>query len=310
VRHRDPSPPPRRRSRPPLLRGLIRQVRGRLLLGAAVILTVTGLMLTIPVVSGRSGRTSTVALEASSSATAPAAGHVRASSPVELGVDGAPAGSGAPDSSSAASSAATEGGGSSTGPAAGSSSASSASSASSVAPLPASKVPTTAGTATSGSSTSSSSSSSSFSSSSSSTGSAIAGSQPPSSPQPPSNAPSAPTPADGVGRLLDLINAQRAAAGCGALAVDDTLAAKAQEHSAAMRDRDYFGLTDPVDGSVLDEGARAAAIARGDSDAANVLAGWMADHDERSAILDCDLTTVGIGTADGDGGPWWTALLA
>lgn len=110
--------------------------------------------------------------------------------------------------------------------------------------------------------------------------------------------------------MLALINAQRADAGCGALAVDDSLATKAQEHSAAMRDRDYFGLTDPVDGSVLDEGARAAAIARGSSDPASVVAGWMADSQYRSALLDCALTTVGIGTADGDGGPWWTALIA
>jgi uncharacterized protein YkwD len=109
---------------------------------------------------------------------------------------------------------------------------------------------------------------------------------------------------------MTLVNTQRAAAGCDALVVDDTLTAAAQAHSAAMRDRDYFGLTDPVGGSVLDDGARAAMIARGSADPGHVLAGWLADPTDEAAILDCRLTSVGIGTADGDTGPFWTQLLA
>jgi uncharacterized protein YkwD len=110
--------------------------------------------------------------------------------------------------------------------------------------------------------------------------------------------------------VLSLVNAQRATAGCGALVADDSLAADAQAHSAAMRDRGFFGLTDPVEGSVLDRGARAATVARGSADPATVVAGWLADPADSAAILDCTLTSVGIGTADGDAGPWWTQLLA
>lgn len=77
-----------------------------------------------------------------------------------------------------------------------------------------------------------------------------------------------------------------------------------------MRDQGFFGPSDPTDGSAVAEGARAVTIARGTSDPASVVAGWLADPGDRAAILDCSLTSVGIGTADGDTGPWWTALLA
>src|SRR5215213_6461871 len=45
--------------------------------------------------------------------------------------------------------------------------------------------------------------------------------------------------------VLALVNQERAAAGCGALAADDALAAVARGHSADMRDRDFFDHTNP-----------------------------------------------------------------
>ncbi|MGZ4606219.1 MAG: CAP domain-containing protein, partial [Blastococcus sp.] len=113
-------------------------------------------------------------------------------------------------------------------------------------------------------------------------------------------APPAPRAAD---QVLALVNQERARTGCDVLTADDGLATTAQAHSAAMRDRGSLGLDD------LD-GVRAAAVAGGNADPADVVAGWLADPTDRAALLDCDLHTMGVGTADGDGGPWWTAVLA
>jgi uncharacterized protein YkwD len=312
VRHRPVSPPLTTRLADGLtasgrrlarrLRGTPRQQTGRLLLGAAVILAVTALMLTIPVVSGRGDGTSTVALDASSSA----AHQADDSSPVVMGVDGAP---GTTGGRSLPSSSGTTGGGSRSAAGPDTSAGTSSSDA------------TLAGSSSSGSSSAASSSvaatssaaSSSSSSSVSGTGSAgtpVGGSDTPSSPQSASDGPSAPSAPDAVDQVLSLVNAARATAGCGALVADPALAATARAHSAEMRDRGFFGLVDPVDGSVLDRGARAATIAQGSSDPATVVAGWLADPADQAAIADCSLTSVGVGTASGDGGSWWTQLLA
>jgi uncharacterized protein YkwD len=36
----------------------------------------------------------------------------------------------------------------------------------------------------------------------------------------------------------------------------------------------------------------------------------MSSPGHRATILNCTLTTVGIGVAEGSGGPWWTQLFA
>jgi len=126
-------------------------------------------------------------------------------------------------------------------------------------------------------------------------------------------APAAPGP---EGQVLALVNAERAAAGCGALSADPGLAGVARAHSADMRDRGYFSHVD-LDG--LDPYARARAagigyaraenIARGQADADAVMAAWMASPGHRQNILDCSLTSLGVGVATGAGGPWWTQLF-
>jgi uncharacterized protein YkwD len=116
--------------------------------------------------------------------------------------------------------------------------------------------------------------------------------------------------------VLELVNAARATAGCDPLAADAGLAAVARAHSADMRDRDYFSHTDPEGRSPFDRAkqagvanARAENIAYGQSDAAAVMASWMGSAGHKANILDCSLKTLGVGVAEGDGGPWWTQLF-
>jgi uncharacterized protein YkwD len=116
-------------------------------------------------------------------------------------------------------------------------------------------------------------------------------------------------------QVLALVNAERADEGCGALVADEGLAAVARAHSADMRDRDYFGHVDRAGLDPFDRAeaagvdARAENIAMGQPDAEAVMASWMDSSGHRASILDCSLTSVGVGVAEGSGGPWWTQLL-
>ena len=116
--------------------------------------------------------------------------------------------------------------------------------------------------------------------------------------------------------VLSLVNEARAAAGCGALTADPALAAVARAHSADMRDRDYFSHTSPEGLSPFDRAeqagigySRAENIAYGQADAAAVMEAWLESPGHRANILDCDLTKLGVGVAEGPGGPWWTQLF-
>jgi uncharacterized protein YkwD len=135
-------------------------------------------------------------------------------------------------------------------------------------------------------------------------------------PAPPPPAPAA-APADPSveGQVLALVNAERAAAGCGALSADSGLASVARAHSADMRDRDFFdhvnldGL-DPFDRAErAGVSARAENIAYGQPDPAAVMDAWMNSAGHRANILNCGLTRLGVGVAEGAGGPWWTQLF-
>jgi uncharacterized protein YkwD len=131
-------------------------------------------------------------------------------------------------------------------------------------------------------------------------------------------APAVPAPANGGAedQILALVNAERAAAGCGAVSADPGLTAVARAHSEDMRDRDYFDHVNPEGLSPFDRAeragmsARAENIAYGQPDPADVMADWMASSGHRANILNCDLTRLGVGIAAGGGGPWWTELFA
>jgi uncharacterized protein YkwD len=107
----------------------------------------------------------------------------------------------------------------------------------------------------------------------------------------------------GLGKqVVDLVNAERADAGCPALTVDDRLVAAAEAHAVDMVARQYFDHTSP-DGSTPSSRSAAAGypgpvaenIATGYSTAAAVVEGWMDSPGHRANILDCDQRVTGVG---------------
>ncbi|MFF8379109.1 CAP domain-containing protein [Streptomyces sp. NPDC015661] len=113
--------------------------------------------------------------------------------------------------------------------------------------------------------------------------------------------------------VLRLVNAERAKVGCTPVRADAKLASLAGAFSADMAARGFFDHTDP-DGDTPWARAEQAGvtgmggenIARGQVDAAAVMASWMNSDGHRANILNCDFTTLGVGVVFGDGGPWWT----
>jgi len=55
--------------------------------------------------------------------------------------------------------------------------------------------------------------------------------------------------------------------------------------------------------------ARAENIAYGQPNPAAVMDAWMDSSGHRANILNCELTALGVGIAEGPGGPWWTQLF-
>lgn len=117
-------------------------------------------------------------------------------------------------------------------------------------------------------------------------------------PAPPAPAGAAPGPSG----VVTLTNAERSAAGCAPLVVDPRLTAAAQDHAEDMATHGYFSHTGR-DGSSFADRIRAAGhpapgaenIARGQPDAATVVAAWMGSPGHRRNILDCSLTALGVG---------------
>lgn len=117
-----------------------------------------------------------------------------------------------------------------------------------------------------------------------------------------------PSATDGV---VAATNAERLDAGCDALGVDPRLAAAAQGHSEDMAANDYFSHTG-LDGSSFDERISAEGhpapggenIARGQENAEEVVAGWMASPGHRRNILDCGFVDIGVGLDPR--GNYWT----
>ena len=135
-------------------------------------------------------------------------------------------------------------------------------------------------------------------------------------PAPVAQAAAAPVDPTAEAAVLALVNEARVDAGCGALTADPALAAVARAHSADMRDRDYFSHTSPEGLSPFDRAERAGIdysraenIAFGQADATAVMEAWLESPGHRANILDCELTKLGVGVAEGPGGPWWTQLF-
>jgi uncharacterized protein YkwD len=115
--------------------------------------------------------------------------------------------------------------------------------------------------------------------------------------------------------VVYLVNAEREAAGCGPLAVNDALTAAAQGHSDDMAANDYFSHTS-LDGATASDRAEAAGftgtalgenIAAGQRSAQDVMAAWMGSEGHRANILNCDYTVIGVGL--NEDGWYWTQMF-
>ncbi|TWV44580.1 CAP domain-containing protein [Streptomyces misionensis] len=128
-----------------------------------------------------------------------------------------------------------------------------------------------------------------------------------------SGAPGTADTASGVtARIVQLVNSERAQAGCQPLTLNPKLTAAAQEHSADMAAHQNMSHTGS-DGS--DPGTRITRagygwsaygenVAYGYASADEVMAGWMNSPGHRANILNCGFREIGVGLAQP--GSYWT----
>jgi len=115
-------------------------------------------------------------------------------------------------------------------------------------------------------------------------------------------------------QVLQIVNAERAKAGCKPLTMDSRLTTAARLHSADMAARHYFDHTTPEGVSfakrITDAGYRWSAaaenIAAGQQTPAKVMEAWMNSPGHRANILNCGYVNIGIGLAVGGRTPYWT----
>ncbi|WOI62242.1 CAP domain-containing protein [Streptomyces fradiae] len=113
--------------------------------------------------------------------------------------------------------------------------------------------------------------------------------------------------------VLELVNRERAKAGCSPVRASTDLGDLARAFSQDMAARDFFSHTDPDGDGPWERAAQAGVdglggenIARGQADAAAVMESWMNSQGHRDNILNCDFTRLGVGVHIAPGGPWWT----
>jgi uncharacterized protein YkwD len=148
-------------------------------------------------------------------------------------------------------------------------------------------------------------------------------SEPPATTTPPPQPPAPPPPGSENEayelQVVDLVNAERAAAGCAPMTVDSHLVAAARAHSADMAARDYFDHTTPegvtfsqrIEQAGFAWSLAAENIAYGYRDPESVMRGWMNSDGHRKNILNCRLTHIGVGLAYGPNNrPYWTQDFA
>ncbi|RAO27534.1 Non-specific serine/threonine protein kinase [Micromonospora noduli] len=117
--------------------------------------------------------------------------------------------------------------------------------------------------------------------------------------------------------VVDLVNAERAKAGCKALSIDDKLMTAAQRHSQDQADNQNMSHTGS-DGS--NAGTRldrvgytwrtyGENVAWNQKTPAAVMDAWMNSSGHRANILNCAFTEIGVGIANSNG-PYWTQVFA
>ncbi|MFD0345713.1 sigma-70 family RNA polymerase sigma factor [Kitasatospora aburaviensis] len=117
-------------------------------------------------------------------------------------------------------------------------------------------------------------------------------------------------------QLVDLVNAERAKAGCGPLRIDPKLHTAAQKHADDMVARGFFDHVNP-DGVHADARISAAGykwsqgenLDRGPTAPSTVFSHWMDGGIHQSNMLDCGFKDVGVGVASGPAGLLWTQDL-
>ncbi|MFD8787506.1 sigma-70 family RNA polymerase sigma factor [Kitasatospora sp. NPDC059599] len=119
-------------------------------------------------------------------------------------------------------------------------------------------------------------------------------------------------------QLVDLINAERAKAGCAPLRIDPRLHTAAQKHADDMATRGFFDHVNP-DGVRADARITAAGyrwsqwgenLDRGTASPATVFTHWMDGGIHQSNMLDCGFKDIGVGLATSQAGiPYWTQDL-
>lgn len=114
-------------------------------------------------------------------------------------------------------------------------------------------------------------------------------------------------------QVVDLVNAERAKAGCKALSVDSKLMTAAQRHSQDQADHRTM-THDGSDGSDVGERldrvgyawrAYGENVAWNQQSPAAVMDAWMNSPGHRANILNCSFTEIGVGVARSNG-PYWT----
>ncbi|WP_314244364.1 CAP domain-containing protein [Streptomyces kutzneri] len=113
--------------------------------------------------------------------------------------------------------------------------------------------------------------------------------------------------------VVELVNQERALAGCGPVRANPPLAALAGAYSLDMATRGFFSHEDPEGNTPWDRATKAGIsglggenIARGQGDAEAVMKAWMNSPDHKANILNCEFRTLGVGVQLAAGGPWWT----
>ncbi|MGW4497312.1 CAP domain-containing protein [Micromonospora sp. NPDC004336] len=117
--------------------------------------------------------------------------------------------------------------------------------------------------------------------------------------------------------VVNLVNAERAKAGCGALSVDSKLMTAAQRHSqdqADHRNMSHTGSDGSDAGDRLDRVGYAwrtygENVAWNQKTPAAVMDAWMNSPGHRANILNCAFTEIGVGVASSNG-PYWTQVFA
>ncbi|MFV2100409.1 CAP domain-containing protein [Micromonospora sp. LOL_024] len=135
--------------------------------------------------------------------------------------------------------------------------------------------------------------------------------------------PSTPSPSTTSGatsettRVVELVNAERAKAGCEAVSIDQKLTTAAQRHSQDQADHQNMSHTGSDGSEPRERIDRVGYVWRtfGENVAWNqqtpaaVMDAWMNSDGHRANILNCSFTEIGVGVASSNG-PYWTQVFA